>query len=238
MVRVHGVPDQRDRQPGEDRLRVQPNRLRDGNSAGRPGAKLPEQPGHHRAVREQIVQVPEHRNPTGPGHGGEGVGLQPVRMDQIRRGPAQCRPQPPDEPDRHRGLPQRGPPKPEPGQVVDPAVVPQPGIPESGQAGRQRDHGHGRPKPLGLGPERTVGEQHHVQSRAGRCLLAPRIAASNTRSAPPTTPTGLRKVIRMGGAVSCHRYPRCLAPVSPWRSGSGPLLSHVLLSHGTPCSYR
>ena len=119
------------------------------------------------------MQVPEHRNPTGPGHGGEGVGLQPVGMDQIRRGPAECRPQPPDEPDRRRGLTQRGPPKPEPGQGAGPAIVPQPSIPESGKAGRQRHHRHGRPKPLGLRLERTAGEQHHFQSCAGKVFAGP-----------------------------------------------------------------
>ena len=149
-----------------------------------PAAKPPEQPGHHRAVREQVVQVPEHRNPAGPGHGGEGVGLQPVGMDQIRRGPAECRPQPPDEPDRRRGLAQRGPPKPEPGQGAGPAIVPQPGIPESGKAGRERHHGHDRPQPLGLGPERTVGEQHHFQSRAGKVFAGP----ANRREQDPLGP--------------------------------------------------
>ena len=124
-------------------------------------------------MREKIVQVPEHRHPAGPGHGGEGVGLQPVGVDQIRRGPAEGRPQPPDEPDRRRGLTQRGPPKPEPGQGAGPAIVPQPGISESGEAGRERHDGHGCPKPFGLGPERTVGEQHHVQSCAGKVLAGP-----------------------------------------------------------------
>ena len=139
------------------------------------------------------MQVPEHRHPAGPRHGGEGVGLQPVGMDQIRRGPAEGRPQPPDEPDRRRGLTQRGPPKPEPGQAAGPAIVPQPGIPEPGKADRERHHRHGRPKPFGLLLERTAGEQHHVQSCTGKVFAGPTNRREQYALAPAHFPDRVQK---------------------------------------------
>ena len=131
----------------------------------------------------------------GPRHRGEGVGLQPVGMDQVRRGPAEHRPQPPDEPDRRRGLSQRGQRKPEPGQSAGPPILPQ----SAYHRARPGSAGSGTtvttaPSRTSLGLERAAGEQHHLPSCARKVFARlARIAASKTRSAPPTFPIGIQK---------------------------------------------
>jgi hypothetical protein len=64
-------------------------------------------------------------------------------------------------------------------------MVLQSGISESSEAGRERHYRHGCPKPTGLSLERTVGEQHHVQSRAGKVFAG----TSNRREQNPLGPT-------------------------------------------------
>ncbi len=61
----------------------------------------------------------------------------------------------------------------------------------------------------------------------GRYSPAPRIAASNTRSAPPTFPIGFRKVIRMGVGLRPRAIPAFLPSSCRLSGGSCPIAQQI-----------